>query len=317
MIRRPRKRLAFTLVELLVVIAIIGILIALLLPAVQAAREAARRSQCTNNLKQISLGMHNYHDVYKDKLPICYGGPVPADWNFVNLRGRSWMIGLLPFIEQKPLYDKVRFDLPLGNPDTTPLPINVEVGRQKISSFACPSDDDAIQYEPANFWGMMGGTNYKAVAGANWEWSILGPIRQNVAPYPNDGNGLDRGNGIICRNADDYPRNFHGLAAMTDGSSNTLMVGEAVPGWCTHTWWWSFNGTTATCALPPNFRKGQIDLAAARGDWPNNYSFFSKHPTGLNFARGDASVTFINDTIDINLYRNLATIQGNENATMP
>jgi prepilin-type N-terminal cleavage/methylation domain-containing protein len=312
--KRCKRWRGFTLVELLVVIAIIGILIALLLPAVQAAREAARRSHCINNLKQISLGMHNYHDTYKSSLPINFGGNQAYD---PNNTGHSWMTGLLPFIEQKPLYDRILWNLPLGDPNVTPLPVNVQVAKTTIPAFTCPSDGDPVQHEAANIWVEMGGTNYKAVAGGNWAWSILGNITQPAAPWPNDGNGLDRGNGIICRNSDNQIRNYHGLASFLDGTSNTLMVGEAVPGWCTHTWWYWFNGVTATCAVPPNFRKGTVNLADARGDWPNNYSFFSKHPGGLNFARGDAGVTFISDNIDINVYRYLATIEGGETVTMP
>ncbi|MFH1921283.1 MAG: DUF1559 domain-containing protein, partial [Planctomycetota bacterium] len=107
-----RRRQAFTLVELLVVIAIIGILIALLLPAVQAAREAARRAQCINNAKQLALAMHNYHDVFK-VLPASYRGTVPG-WTANNMVAHSWMQAILPFIEQQPLYDQIDFSLPYG-----------------------------------------------------------------------------------------------------------------------------------------------------------------------------------------------------------
>jgi prepilin-type N-terminal cleavage/methylation domain-containing protein len=123
-------RQGFTLVELLVVIAIIGILVALLLPAIQAAREAARRASCNNNMKQLVLAMQNYHDTFQ-RFPISYGGN--GQYN-ANGTGRSWMIGILPMIEQQALYDQIRFDQPLSHAD------NTAVSRTVIPAFLCPSD---------------------------------------------------------------------------------------------------------------------------------------------------------------------------------
>jgi len=198
-----RRKRGFTLVELLVVIAIIGILIALLLPAVQAAREAARRSSCTNNLKQVSLAVHNFHDIYKK---------FPPSTNSLMMRtalsgGYGWdrmgyLTHLLPFIEQKPLYDQViaytltdKRPWSTGNfPDGTPCPY-----KTKISSLLCPSDSTAPSTGDVAF------TSYHCNHGDIsmnydwWEWR--GPF----------GNG-ERGE---C--------GFNGLV---DGSSNTLMLAE-------------------------------------------------------------------------------------------
>ncbi|MEO8497826.1 MAG: DUF1559 domain-containing protein [Planctomycetota bacterium] len=311
-----RTRRGFTLVELLVVIAIIGILVALLLPAVQAAREAARRMSCGNNLKQLGLAMHNYVDTYK-KLPIHYGIGGPAagtPYNNTN-GGRSWIVGILPFIEQSPLYDQIV-------PGQLVLPQNTAVAATSISALLCPSDglnEGGKMPGRANVGGTWGVNNYKAVAGGNWAWGDHVGVSQVAAKWPGDTNGLDRGNGILCRNGDNQARNFVGLETITDGTSNTLMIGEAVPAWCQHTWWWWFNGSTATCAVPLNYQKfrGSGFLVGATGDWPRNYSFFSQHPGGAQFTLCDASTQFVAETIDLTIYRQVATINGSEPAQLP
>ena len=306
------KRKAFTLVELLVVIAIIGILIALLLPAVQAAREAARRAQCTNNAKQIALAMHNYHDSYK-MFPINYGGN--QQYN-LNATGHSWMTGILPYVELQSLYDQIDFGLPLG--DINNRNVNTTAAQTVVPAFLCPSDsnDEGLMSGLRNVtntpWGI---TNYKACAGGNWAWgdNPTCRFRWPAARWPNDWNGLDRGNGIICRNSDNQRRNYARFAEITDGTSNTFAVGEAVPKWCTHTGWYWFNGCTATCGIPLNYepnvvRSGARTMETNWDDWGNNYSFMSRHPGGGNFGLCDGSVTFVSDTIDITTYRHLANI---------
>jgi len=321
-----RARRAFTLVELLVVIAIIGILIALLLPAVQAAREAARRSACSNNLKQLGLGIHNYADVYRSPIPISYGNNsvVPINWgNTPDCQAHSWMQGILPFIEQAPLYARIHFNLPLSDPD------NTAVSRTVVPTYICPSDNvgnGLMQNRanlPGNDWRAI--NCYKACAGSNWAWGDA--ICHHTFPagrWPNDGNGLDRGNGIICRNVDDQPKNFTRLGDITDGLSNTFAVGEAVPAWTTHTWWWWFNGTTATCGIPLNYVSDSIranpttqSLDSNAGDWPNNYSFYSRHPAGANFGLCDGAVRFISNNIDLTNYRMLANMSDNQPVQVP
>jgi type II secretory pathway pseudopilin PulG len=301
-------------VELLVVIAIIGILIALLLPAVQAAREAARRSQCSNNLKQLALSMHNYHDVYKS-FPINYGNNaiVPVAWD-ANDTGHSWITGILPYIEQKALYDQIDI-----TKTATQAP-NVAISRTPITALICPSDDNE---------GIMGGrqgqnderaiTNYKAVCGSNWAWGDHTGISSAQGRWATNTDGLDHGNGLICRNYLNDRGNNTRFSSITDGTSNTFAIGESVPAWCSHTWWYWFNGVTATCGIPLNYRKGlaTVSLEAQKTDWGRNYSFFSKHPGGGQFALADGSTRFISDTINITLYRQLATISGQEAVQVP
>ena len=159
--------------------------------------------------------------------------------------------------------------------------------------------------------------NYKSCAGSNWGWGD-NPICRWTWPasrWPNSGNGLDEGNGIICRNHNNQKRAYTTFASITDGTSNTFAVGEAIPAWCNHTWWFWFNGTTATCGIPLNYESNVIrsdisqTLETRLGDWQNNYSFFSHHPGGANFGLCDGSVTFISDNIDLTNYRHMANIQ--------
>jgi len=316
-VRSGRGRQGFTLVELLVVITIIGILIALLLPAVQAAREAARRIQCTNNLKQLALALHTYHDKHK-MFPVNYGNCSQVSCFDVNLAtGHSWLTGALTYIEQRALYEQIHFEGPasvLVDPDNEAISMTV------VSAFLCPSD--------SNRKGAMNGrsndgknlyravTNYKAVAGANWGWGNF-VVSQPTGRWPGSTDGLDHGNGIICRNGSSLLENITGLADIRDGTSNTFAIGESVPAWCTHTWWYWWNASTATCAIPLNYQVGQINMEKSAGDWSNNYSFLSRHPGGAGFGMCDGSVTYISDNIDINIYRSLATINGGEAVKLP
>jgi prepilin-type N-terminal cleavage/methylation domain-containing protein len=147
------RRRGFTLIELLVVIAIIAILIALLLPAVQQAREAARRTQCKNNLKQIGLALHNYHDAH-DCFPFGWGGTRPA----TGSPGYSAISQLLPFFDQAPLYNTINFSLPLTDP------ANDVPRRQELPILRCPSDFDNPQPNAG------GAINYMANKGSNHLW---------------------------------------------------------------------------------------------------------------------------------------------------
>jgi prepilin-type N-terminal cleavage/methylation domain-containing protein len=324
-------RLGFTLVELLVVIAIIGILVAMLLPAVQAAREAARRSQCSNNLKQLGLGVHHYHDVYK-AFPISYGNSGPFD---ATNTGKSWFVGLLQFIEQKPLYDRVAFGQALNYTDPGGVQPNAEVAMTVIETFLCPSDGtnrkgrmngraNVNTVPPTNTTGEWGVNNYKGVAGSNWDWGDHTNTWQRNAKFNHGNNnsghdGLDRGNGFVCRNRLNLTNNYIDMAAIIDGTSNTFIIGEAVPAFCTHTWWYWFNGSTATCAIPLNYRKNQGAgfLVSQAGVWQRNYSFYSLHPGGGQFTLGDASTRFVADSINFNVYRALGTISGSEPVQVP
>ena len=198
------SRRGFTLVELLVVIAIIGILIALLLPAVQAAREAARRSQCTNNLKQLALAFHNYHDTFKVLPPYAMQNAinqttlVPAS-HWLSYGGFT---SLLPFIEQASLHDQIKSvsnGFTLQNDNAAVHPSH---RLNTVTAFRCPSDS---AFPDANF---KGNSNYAMCAGSNIGWGI----------------GLTLRNGIFRR---DQGVTF---AEIRDGTSNTIMLGELIIG---------------------------------------------------------------------------------------
>jgi len=295
----------FTLVELLVVIAIIGILIALLLPAVQAAREAARRSQCTNNLKQLALGVHNYLDTHR-KFPInAYGGYTPNHpaggpyFGGYKEMSTSWsfLANMLPFIEQRPVYDSGRIPLKTIADSGTLTTV--------IKAFLCPSD-------PASGTGTVvikngwyhtatevteAMTNYKGVMGQVWAES---------GPYVTSSqDGFLNGDGYFYCMDWLKPKD---TAAVTDGTSNTLMIGEDIYNESIASsglgYGWHFPPeATATCAIPPNHRGSS---------YAENWGFHSQHPGGLNFALGDGSVRFLSDTIPLSIYRALSTIAGGE-----
>ena len=308
------RRRGFTLVELLVVIAIIGILIALLLPAVQAAREAARRAQCSNNLKQMALGMHNYHDTNL-QLPFCNIGAWYGEARINEATGGSWMARNLPFFEQAPLYNTMQVGGPLGQAG------NLAATTTRIPLFICPSDPynsvDGLMNTRVNCLPFAtvqrAVTNYLAVSGDNFYNTVSNPKGRCAGVADN----WSCGNGIICPNETNDPKLMTKFAHIADGLSNTFAVGETVPWWNYSAWWYWWNASTGHCGQPLNYRKGIVDLHAYWTQWRYCYSFFSTHPGGGQFALCDGSVRFISDTIDNTIYRGLATISSEESVSVP
>ncbi len=289
----PRKRRGFTLVELLVVIAIIGILVGLLLPAVQAAREAARRMQCSNNLKQTGLAMHNYHDTHK-KFP-------PGGINEINNGNRlAWTVFLLPFIEQTNLYNQFNFNLPNytgvnQNPTITP-----------VQSYLCPSNRNKFNQNgtvpgtgehPAagfayttHYYGIMGpkGIN-PAVPGGTTQYSWVDVVVSGVS------HGGYSDTGILYRNSKTR------MGDITDGTSNTMIVGEISfeTANCYRGWARGISGNTSGgCKNAP----AGINIQAYSANNFNDVSFGSQHTGGAQFAVSDGSVRFVSQTIDMATY---------------
>ncbi len=255
------------------------------------------------------------------------------------------MVAVLPFIEQQPLYDVIDFNYGCRNDPRngsqgagTGGPSNEWVAWQSIPAFQCPSDgghEGKLDLGRANYrnpradrtWGV---NNYKGCAGSNWQWGNFRVQPTNAAtapwystPYGNTGNGLDRGNGILFRNNNPTAPVSVKMASVTDGTANTFLIGEALPRYCTHTWWWHANGVTATTAVPlntpaqcTNTGNRNADLLSCRGDWPNNYSFMSQHPGGGQFGLADGSVRFVSETVDLITYRSYGSMVDGQPATL-
>jgi prepilin-type N-terminal cleavage/methylation domain-containing protein len=345
---RTHRSGGFTLVEMLVVIAIMGILAGLLLPAIQAAREAARRGQCANNLKQIGVALYAYHNVHQ-VFPVNFGWPyatspapgIPDPGNS-NSQGRSWLLGLLPYLDEQKLYDRVQFNAPISNPSNTGVASTV------LQMYLCPSDrgyKNGIM-DDRDLPGSWAVTCYKAVAGSNWALGTFDdlytedtmgnrtpdiPLKFPPVPFPspmsgvpvwaqravgrhtNVADGLDYGNGFTCRGG--IGAKPTALYDLRDGASNCLAVGEVVPKYCNKTWWYWWDGATATCAIPMNYLPDGIEPVAT--DWQRNYSFRSVHGGGCQFLLADGHGRFLSENIDLWLYRHLAQINSGEVKVVP
>jgi prepilin-type N-terminal cleavage/methylation domain-containing protein/prepilin-type processing-associated H-X9-DG protein len=298
---RWRLKRGFTLIELLVVIAIIAVLIGLLLPAVQKIREAANRLSCTNNLKQIVLAAHNFHDA-QGRFPGNSQDEGGWDWNYQrNRRSWSWLARLLPYVEQDALYQEAKIDTNTLAQSQTYLATGLAV-------FFCPSDNSRSLHPSINRANLQGvpiaTSNYKGVTGDCWCW---GTYANKCAA---NCNGLTAGNGVFSRGDVKSPRR---LAEITDGTSNTFFAGEDVPEIDAHCTWPYANGTLGTGAIPPNVMKRPNGTTYDPYlNWPEIYSFRSRHAGGLNFGFADGSVHFISASIPLPIYRALATIHGGE-----
>ena len=313
---RGSTRGGFTLVELLVVITIIGILIALLLPAVQAAREAARRAQCSNNLKQIGLALHNYHQAVSTFPP----GGITEGPCCSTKSLTSWAISILPYLEQQALYDK--YDMNAFNED----PPNQLVRETFLAAYACPTETGVKMLDvPESGPGGTGNVSYRRGSyrcvtgksdGSQW-WDA----DQNSS-LPLDWRGVLHQ--VADRNVS-RDLTTERIADVRDGTSNTLMVGEMA----TETrqrrrtfWAYSYTSYNASCAVPQS-RTLLVDyeecsqVGGLGGDNPCKRGWGSFHPGGLHFVLCDGSVRFIQTTIDINLFCSLATIAGGEVAQLP
>lgn len=303
-----RLRGAFTLIELLVVIAIIAILIGLLLPAVQKVREAAARMKCQNNLKQLAIAVHSYHDANQQIPPNAktIGYSWGADSTYGGATTWTWIARILPYIEQGNL--ATLYNIPNGTLGGAYTGVAGQGISASIPTLQCPSStDQPTASDWPNVGGiLMGSTNYRGVSGSNWGWGSF----QNAGPSGNT-NGLDAGDGIFYRT--DGNRKLT-LVGITDGTSNTLMIGEDTHGYDQHCGGWAYpNYVAATCAIPLNYNDGPPGSPSpGYGDWPNRYSFHSQHTNGGNFALADGSIRFVNNSISLATYRAASTCTGSD-----
>ena len=316
-----KSSLGFTLVELLVVIAIIGILIALLLPAVQMAREAARRISCGNNLKQYGLAVHNYHDTHKQLPPAgTFRNRAGRDWG-QNMAPRiGWQVRIMPFMEQNALYE--RLNMNAINAHLTQVPWEggtLEARRIQVPYAMCPSDPrDRVRgaWAQASYSGNLGSQLVTSNNGSCNTFTTLN-LHRMPGSAANHGNSSDvnRVNGIFSRHGMDIR-----LASITDGTSNTFLVGEVLMDCTDHTsGWWNFNGggnahastsvplnTMTTCARNEQeaIDRGYLNPQCwQKNNWNYSWGFRSKHPTGAQFALADGSVHFKNQTMDYKTYQ--------------
>ena len=285
------SRRGFTLIELLVVIAIVAVLIALLLPAVQQAREAARRSQCQNNLKQIGLALHNYHDTNQCFPPGWIG--ITANQPDVNgLNGWGWASKLLHKMDQQALYHQINFKLGITDPANAAILTNV------LPMFRCPSDPSS------NLWVLKDdmGNPVATLPTANYAGNFGSGGLDDCEITPLGTTCL--GNGVMMHN-----RAIR-LRDITDGTSTTLMIGEHKTredlDW--HSTW---TGVVAGGEEPYQRILGVTDHVP---NSPANHidDFASHHTTGSFFLMGDGHVKLITSNIDESVYKKLATRGGNE-----
>ena len=303
----------FTLVELLVVIAIIGILVALLLPAIQAAREAARRTQCSNNLKQLAVALQNYHDTYK-KMP--YGDEgIGNDW------GSNWRVRILPFCESGTLYDQWTFGNGNGWAGSNPRGVankNVQVGFNAPWA-NCPSSPLNIFADSRGEFsaGQMLNFCYFGVSGAD--------NSPNGVFVSGTRTGVDATRGVSTQDGMLVANEALSMANCTDGTANTFVLAEISnftydttkanradrrPG---VTWGWMMgtnnqntgggvdcNAALVTVRYPPNSLSLGISGVNGGENQRRNTPLASAHPGGLQVALVDGSVRFIGDSIDMN-----------------
>jgi prepilin-type N-terminal cleavage/methylation domain-containing protein/prepilin-type processing-associated H-X9-DG protein len=312
-----RKSFGFTLVELLVVIAIIGTLVGLLLPAVQAARESARRSTCSNNLKQFALGMHNYHDA-RGYFPWITtrtnppgnesnNGTYPGD-------GATWLVHLWPYVECADMYSRYTFaGASWGNAS------NLALLNRRVPLYFCPSDNPAVAFHAT----VGGRTNYMVCSGKDNQVNPNGPFGWLATGHGGSTNP-DWDNFIPVRGT---------MKGITDGLSKTLMFGEIIfsrttpasDGRGSH--WTNAPPSFAAYATPNTgtdvvaFCTNTSDTPCQAQDgsirWRNKMSARSRHSGGVSVAMCDGSVGFVSNEIDLATWQALATGQGGEPSGSP
>ncbi|AMV31550.1 Type II secretion system protein G precursor [Pirellula sp. SH-Sr6A] len=340
-ISQTRKR-GFTLVELLVVIAIIGILVGLLLPAVQAAREAARRMQCSNNLKQLGLALHNYASTYREMLPNAgwsRTGGYPNDY--------SPLAKVLPYSEQDNLHSLIDFSIYMGHPGTADLPAALQpAAATVVPFFICPSDGENPTHNltlPSTAVITVAGSNYSMNQGSGMDKAFHPGFGasdglcwidgKTKLAHITDGTSNTlvftetlRGNGISPTSVTPTRKeiqSYRGRASATDANLALLDAGNvtgivaAVSGWdATRNYMWLrgssptgpvMNGRLVPNAKVPDITFGSAKVTAAR----------SNHSGGVNAAYCDGSVHFVSDSIDAVTWHAIWTKSGGEVASVP
>lgn len=305
------RRNGLSLVELIVVLGIIALLAAMILPAVQMAREAARRCQCQNNLKQVGVALHNYQDVF-GVLPVNLGPWPPAGsrrWGQLN--GKGWIVSVLPQLEHQPLFDEFEpcFQGHFIRGHGLRNPVCLTLMRKQLDVLQCPSDGSVRRLSTTQFqWATteVALTSYKGVMGDS-------KVGAHLSVHPGslpDCHRVGGCNGLFFRVSYRQPQR---LANVLDGLSHTFLVGEDVPEHNDHSAAFYSNTDYASCHAPLNY----FPKPPTPRDWPNVMSFRSRHPGGAHFCMADASVHFVQEDIDHGLYRALSTKASGEAVELP
>jgi prepilin-type N-terminal cleavage/methylation domain-containing protein len=320
--------LGFTLIELLVVIAIIAVLIALLLPAVQSAREAARRIQCSNNLKQMGIALHAYHDVV---------GSFPSSFwrssgNANGVNRHSWMAMILPYLEQTNVYNAMNFSVGIRgaggqtlspSDDNTVGLMNATATMSVINAFMCPSDPgptfSSILRQDAGV-GPTGNSGPKLSYQGSWGDNYYTDDQTNIFSWPNPPylRGSNYGTGGTLTGFMNRYGDTTSLRDTTDGTSNSFIVGESLFESCDWFTWANPNGTCSGSMAPINYKITDhltIDdstalsasTAHSSGNWLAGFGFRSAHPGICQVLFADGSARAIKETIDRVTWRSLST----------
>ena len=319
-------RTGFTLIELLVVIAIIGVLVGLLLPAVQQAREAARRSACSNNMKQQGLAVHNYADVNPEKFPVGWVGEYEqGEWHGDEGEGFGFASRMLPFIEENNVYKTINFGQQVNHSS------NAAARTTVISTFLCPSDSygsgdvfnpgaegsgedtpdanpGAMQYSRSNYPGVFGNEHiagHDHASAAGWLMSWVG----TVALLSGDDEGLEagEGNGIFFAGGANG-QNGVSFRDVSDGLSKTVMIGERDSRLGGSLWIGRGDGLEAGMSRVI----GVGEHVFNRGGLAHFEDFFSSHPGGVSFVFADGHVAFLSDGMSDALFASLCSRSGGE-----
>jgi len=304
-----RTRKGFTLVELLVVIAIIGTLVGLLLPAVQQARETARRSTCMNNMKQICLGLHLFHDANKVLPPAATGSDVTSiPYSPAGPAGISFHVRILPYIEESALYTRANLAADYrGSPYQSSAFLNAN-----IPMFLCPSCTIRVSTNTA-----------PAEAGATTHYfAVLGPKGQipNSSPAANYKTVLVSSHGDIAEQGMMGVNSKTSFRHVTDGLSQTLLCAEM--SWekcnCLRLWVRGMNGGSGNWTVVSGKNiLNPINSTPFTANNLNDTSFGSQHVGGAVFGMGDGATSFVSENISLNLLKQLASRDGGEQVTAP
>jgi prepilin-type N-terminal cleavage/methylation domain-containing protein/prepilin-type processing-associated H-X9-DG protein len=315
MMHRGSSRRAFTLVELLVVIAIIGVLVALLLPAVQAAREAARRMRCGNNIKQIALACHNYESSFTTLPPggivNFRAGVTVTESNFCVSGDANtlapWTVLILPYLEEGNLHSQFNFSKSFTGSSNIPgVSPNRELFLMNMRKYQCVSDPDSTPAaNNSNYLGVQGGGP-----------PVSDPLLPGSAPC-----STQAGTRVFFQSGCIYTNSRVRFAEITDGTTNVYLIGESrympVPrmrGDTFHAGWSSGLKADNTFGVPLTFTAAVLQINAQKECKPGvadcfgfvSRLFGSMHPGGCHFGMADGSVQFVNQTMDINVHRQAA-----------